>query len=94
MVQAKWSKNKQESNIVAKNPINYCILKNQVQIIRLFLDYFNWVNKKPPCLGVQNAKKSQTNPFFSAKRTKNFTKAHDKQAFNRRKKIGLQLFFE
>ena len=41
MVQAKLSKNKQESNIDAKNPINYCILKNQVQIIRLFLDYFN-----------------------------------------------------
>ena len=70
MGQAKWSKNEQESNIDAKNPISHCILKNQVQIIRLFSDYFNWVNKKPPCLGVQNAKKVRQTLFFQQEERK------------------------
>ena len=70
MGQAKWPKNEQESNIDAKNPINHCILKNQVQIIRLFLDYFNWVNKKPPCWVCKTPKKSDKPIFFSAKKRK------------------------
>ena len=55
-----------------KNPINHYIFKKQAQLIQLVLDYFKWVNKKPPFLGVQIAKKKQMNPFCQQKEQKNF----------------------
>ena len=90
-----WTRVFQIVEYWCKNPINHYNFKNQAQIIRLFSDYFKWLNKKPMCwLCIAPKKNRQIHVL--AKRTKNFTdfsKIHDKQAFARRNKIPPTFLF-
>ena len=79
-----------------KNLFNQINFSNQVQLIRLFSDYFKRLNKKTAMFWVCNAPKKSDKSIFSAKTTKNFTeftKVHDKQAFTGRKKNSVYCCF-